>query len=142
MGDLGPCVCTSIRKAGRAVLRYYDAAVAGTGVSITQYSVLRAIERAGAAPLSRLAEELVLERTSLYRTIRPLIDGGAVSVRTGESGRAKIAELTDRGRNLIVTVMPLWEEAQRKAVAAIGEKEWARLSALLLEIPDRLKLTI
>jgi hypothetical protein len=70
-----PCACTTLRKAARAISRIYDEALAGAGINVTQLAILRAIGRAGddGAPLSRLAENLVMDNTSLYRGLGPLI---------------------------------------------------------------------
>src|SRR5262249_5171925 len=64
-----PCACTTLRKAARAVTRFYDAAIERAGMTTTQFAVLRAAERAGTVTMSRVADDLVMDRTSLYRTV-------------------------------------------------------------------------
>ncbi|MEM9305077.1 MAG: MarR family winged helix-turn-helix transcriptional regulator [Pseudomonadota bacterium] len=134
-----PCVCTTIRKAGRALLRRYEAAVASTGVTITQFALLRALERNGPMPLSRLADEMVMERTSLYRTLEPLVATAAVAVEQAPVGRSKVASLTAEGSALIEQVLPHWAGAQRQVVDRIGADAWRALAASLLEIPELLE---
>src|SRR5437879_13899705 len=71
-----PCACTTLRKAARAVTRFYDAAIERAGMTTTQFAVLRAAERAGTVTMSRVADDLVMDRTSLYRTVAPLLREG------------------------------------------------------------------
>ena len=136
--DSLPCACTTVRKASRSLFRFYEAGLAESDLSVTQFALLRALERNGATPLSRLAEELVAERTSLYRMLKPLETAGLVATRDAETGRARIAELTARGRRQLSRAAGLWSATQQKAVERIGAARWAELSQLLLEIPELL----
>lgn len=134
-----PCACTTVRKSGRSLLRYYEDAMIGTGVTITQFAILRALGRNGPTPLTDLADELVMERTSLYRTLAPLEKAGHVAIENAPKGRAKIADLTASGRIAMEEAAPNWEAAQTVVVSAIGEDRWADLSQLLLDIPKILE---
>jgi DNA-binding MarR family transcriptional regulator len=125
-----PCVCTTLRKASRAVTRAYDEGLADSGMTITQFAVLRNLDRQGAMPLSRLAELLVMDRTSLYRLIAPLERHGRVSVADGE-GRAKLASITDAGRAAMLAATPAWEKVQDGLVGAMGAEAWAALQTQL-----------
>ncbi len=95
---MNQCIFAMVRKANRVLFRRYQEALAPTGVSIVQLSLLRALERHGAMPLSRLAEHLAMERTSLYRTIDPLQKSENVTVKNADKGKVKIAELTKKDK--------------------------------------------
>ncbi|MEM6457633.1 MAG: MarR family winged helix-turn-helix transcriptional regulator [Acidobacteriota bacterium] len=127
-----------MRKASRSLMRHYEAAVASTGVTISQFALLRALERHGDLPLSRLADDMVMERTSLYRTLRPLVDAGAVTLVPAARGRAKVACLQEPGRALIARVLPHWEGVQRAVVSALGADVWQQLASTLQHIPPLL----
>ena len=136
-----PCACTTVRKASRSLFRFYEEAMVPSGLTITHFAILRTLDRNGPTPLSRLADELVMERTSLYRTIRPLADAGGVKIGPGTAGRAKIAELTKAGLRMMEAATPYWDNAQRIVIDQIGKDRWQDLSTALLEIPDLLSLT-
>jgi DNA-binding MarR family transcriptional regulator len=121
-----PCACTSLRKASRAVTRAFDAALAPAGLTSAQLSILRTIGRAGQLPLSRLADSLVMDRTSLYRALAPMQLAGWLAVGAG-AGRAKTVSLTDDGRRVAADAAPHWEAAQRRVVEAFGVERWAAL---------------
>jgi DNA-binding MarR family transcriptional regulator len=126
----GPCACTALRKAARAVGRVYDDALAGAGMTTAQFAVLRNVARGEPLPLSRLAEQLVMDRTSLYRAIAPIEAKGWVRIVAGP-GKAKLASLTPAGRAAMTDAEADWEAVQTRIVSAMGEQRWAELEAAL-----------
>lgn len=117
------CIFTAVRKANRVLFRHYQDALSETGISIVQLSILRALERHGALTLSRLADDLAMERTSLYRTIEPLIESRAVQVESAPTGKSKIAKLTAEGHETIERVMPFWAQAQKQVLNEVALAE-------------------
>ena len=88
------CAAGTLRRATRSITRAYDRCLAAVGLTTTQFSILRAIERhRGPVALSELADEQVFERTSLYRALEPLERDGLVTIGAGK-GRAKSVALT------------------------------------------------
>ncbi len=135
------CACTMVAKAHRALFRFYEQEMLGSGLTITQFAIGRALQRNGPTPLSALAAELVMDRTSLYRTIRPMVDGRWVRIVEAPRGRAKVASLTARGRRALAAAEPSWARVQRSAVAAIGSKDFAALARALTRVPEALEAT-
>jgi len=129
------CAAGTLRRATRAVARMYDSRLARVGLTTTQFSILRALGQHGMpVPLSRLADEQVFERTSLYRALEPLQRDGLVMLDGQEGRRAKTATLTARGRRLVARALPHWREAQAEFLGHVGKPAWARLSAQLISI--------
>lgn len=126
-----PCACTALRKAARSVSRLYDGELAGAGMNASQLAILRALARGGSVPFSRLAEVMVLDRTSLYRALRPLARHGWIALSPAPTGRTRIAALTEAGRAAMDAAAPAWEAAQRRFVEAFGREEWPALHAAL-----------
>ena len=122
-----PCVCTSLRKASRAVTRVYDERLARHGMTTTQFAVLRHLVRHGPLSLSRLAELLVMDRTSLYRTLGPIERQGWIAIEQGQ-GRAKQAALTAAGRSAMKAAETDWGACQADLVTAIGPSQWEALA--------------
>lgn len=118
-----PCICTALRKASRAVTRAYDEAMEGTGVTIVQFSILRQLARHGDLPLSRLADLLVMDRTTLYRALGPIERHGWVVIGQGK-GRAKLAILSDAGRKAMADATGAWERTQAALVERFGAPQW------------------
>ncbi|WP_264442231.1 MarR family winged helix-turn-helix transcriptional regulator [Novosphingobium sp. JCM 18896] len=131
---ISACACTALRKASRAVTRLYDERLAAHGMTTTQFSILRNLARAeGEMPLSRLAEKLVMDRTSLYRTLTPVERVGWIALASGPR-RSKLARLTPAGRAAMQGAEGDWEAAQDDLLGEIPANEWQ----VLLGTLDRL----
>lgn len=128
-----PCACTALRKASRAITRLYDERLAGHDMTITQFAILRNLAREGDLPLSRLAELLVMERTSLYRTLAPVEQHGWITIADG-AARSKIARLTDGGRKAMAAATPDWEAVQGEMIAVVGAPAYAALTGQLQQL--------
>lgn len=128
------CAAGTLRRAARSITRAYDQRLAPAGLTTTQFSILRALERHDApVPLSVLGQELVFERTSLYRALEPLCRADLVALVPGP-GRVKQVSLTSKGVRRIARAMPLWLAAQQAFVARFGRAGWSRLAAQLVAV--------
>ena len=85
--------------------------------------------------LAELADELVFERTSLYRARQPLERDGLVSLK-GVGGRAKAVSLSTKGARRIAQALPLWTAAQEEFLERFGRAAWNELAGRLVEIAD------
>src|SRR5581483_8676479 len=130
------CAAGTLRRATRSITRVYDNRLARAGLTTTQFSILRAIDKHGKpVALSELADELVFERTSLYRALVPLGREGLIAITAGR-GRVKRVELTPRGARRVAEAEPHWAAAQEAFLAKFGRSAWNTLAAQLVEIVD------
>lgn len=126
------CVCFNVRKAARAVTSLYDAMLRETGLRATQVTLLMAVDAMDRPTISQLAEELVMDRTTLTRDLKPLEAQGFILVRPGADRRTRLVELTDVGGRKLDTILPLWEEAQARMITdGLGAERWNTLYAEL-----------
>jgi DNA-binding MarR family transcriptional regulator len=132
-----PCVAGTLRRASRSLARLYDAHLGRAGLTTTQFSILRSVQRRGGrAPLAVLVEDLVMERTSLFRALAPLQRARLVAVRAGADRRSKDVCLTARATARIADAMPHWIEAQRIALRELGQDDWHDLARRLKPLTD------
>jgi DNA-binding MarR family transcriptional regulator len=124
------CACTTLRKASRAVTRMYDEALHERGMTTVQFSILRNLARHDAMPLTRLADLLVMERTTLYRALSPLQRQAWVRVTEGP-GRTKVATLTKQGGRALQGAVEAWEGVQARLLAAVGGRDYKELAGVL-----------
>ena len=129
--ELGPCVCSQVRRLARKLSSHYDTLLSPEDLTITQYSLLANIELAGQLSHTVLAEEVGMERTTLTRNLRPLTRAKWVASATGQDRRQHLLQLTAAGRRKLVRSLPLWEEAQRQFLSQIGTESLQELRALL-----------
>jgi DNA-binding MarR family transcriptional regulator len=75
--------------------------------------------------MSALARVLVLDRTSLTRTLAPLEKAGLVRTTRGPSdSRVRLVKITAAGSRRLARALDLWEEAQASFQARAGA-DWS-----------------
>jgi DNA-binding MarR family transcriptional regulator len=77
--------------------------------------------------LSELAGAMDMERTTLLRNLRPLVEAGWVRVEARANSRQLQASLTPAGRAKYSEARPLWRLAQNAVNSALGETEVIKL---------------
>jgi DNA-binding MarR family transcriptional regulator len=128
---LARCACFDLRKATRAVSRLYDDCLRPSGLNITQYSLLRVIERESQISMSTLSRYMVMDRTSVTRALMPLERDGVVRSSAGRDKRTRIVSLTKKGAKLLASARPRWNEAQKTFLNLVGNQRWTTMRDLL-----------
>jgi DNA-binding MarR family transcriptional regulator len=122
------CNCLAVRQAARHITQFYDRYLAAAGLRTTQYGILGRLKRQGPMSINTLAAELVVDRTTLGRNIRPLERDGLIAVESDPSDRrSKILRLTKAGDARVQRAQKPWAEAQRQFERAYGGKQAAQL---------------
>jgi len=127
------CACFNLRKAARAVTQLYDAALEPAGLRATQISVLVALALKEKTPLGRVAEAMVMDRTTLTRNLKPLEREGWITIEKGPDRRERYVGLTRSGRAVLERALPLWQAVQARVAEGLGV---APLGALLGQLND------
>ncbi len=121
------CTGFNLRKAARAVSQYYDSVMRQSGLKGTQFSLLASLAGLGPAPIGRLAEHMVMDRTTLSRNLKPLVGQGLIAVEQGEDRRARVLVLTDDGLITLRRALPYWREAHAGMTRRMGKAGRDRL---------------
>ncbi|MFM0342398.1 MarR family winged helix-turn-helix transcriptional regulator [Paraburkholderia fungorum] len=127
----GRCNCLAARQATRYLTAAYDQALSPVGLRATQFSILYKLSRYGPLAIGRLAEMIVMDRTTLSSNLKPLERDGLLEVRTGEDRRAREAHITVSGLALFRRALPLWSAVQEQFEASYGVREAADLRKAL-----------
>ena len=136
-----PCACTTVKKLSRILGRHYDAALSDSGISITQLAVMRCISRRVGEPLARVADELELEKTSLYRALAPMIRDGWIVLADGETAGSKTAKITKKGNRILTRAGSGWEQIQNRIIRSFGSKQYAAFMSELNRLADCVEQT-
>jgi DNA-binding MarR family transcriptional regulator len=118
------CTCSALKKVSRVLARTYDAAMKPSGVNNTQFAVLRSIARHHGEPLVRVAEDLEMDRTSLYRAIAPMIREGWLASEEGADNRFKTARITSKGQRVFSAATKHWSGLQKKVIGKFGQQSY------------------
>jgi DNA-binding MarR family transcriptional regulator len=122
------CNCLALRQAARHVTQFYDQCLAPTGLRTTQFSILAKLKRLGPLTINALARELVMDRTTLGRTMLPLERDGLITIEDGASDRrSKELHLTKAGAERVRAARKLWKEAQTHFEKAFGSERASTL---------------
>jgi len=122
------CNCLAVRQAARYITQFYDRYLAAAGLRTTQYGILARLKRHGPMSINTLAAELVVDRTTLGRNIRPLERDCLIAIESDPSdGRSKILRLTKAGDARFQRAQKHWAEAQKRFERAYGGKQAAQL---------------
>jgi len=127
------CVCLNLRRAARAISQTYDEALAPSGIKITQFSLLRAVERNEPVAISALADELDLDRTTMARNLAPLERKRLLALAAGSDLRVTEVRLTPKGRAVVARALPLWQSAQAEIAGLLASGRIDQLREIAAE---------
>lgn len=130
------CPLNELRMATRAITQIFDAILKPTGLLGTQLPLLVKAVTLGPITISAMADELVMDRTTLTRNLRPLKKQDLVAIARGEDRRTRLVSITPRGEELLAKVVPLWARAQKLIDVELGEQPRRDLQASLLAVVD------
>lgn len=128
------CLSHSLKRADRVLTQIYNDHFAPLGIRSTQFSLLRALHIMSGGTASQLQEALVLDQTTVSRSLKPLIRDGYIDVKAGETRREKALALSDKGEALYQKALVPWKAAQRMVKARLGKGQDKALVALSRDI--------
>src|SRR5256885_2285553 len=95
------CACANIRRVDRAITQFFDKSLAHSNLHTTQFTLLSTITAASPITIQRLAEMMVMDRTTLTRNLEPLTRQGLVHIEMGEDRRTRVVQLTQAGEEVL-----------------------------------------
>jgi DNA-binding MarR family transcriptional regulator len=105
----------------------YDDALRPVKIRITQYSTLSYLAALGETRVRDLGTDLLLEETTLTRSLRPLEAQGWVQSRPGDDRRERYVSITPEGRQLLVHARQLWSSVQDRLRERVSTTTWEGL---------------
>lgn len=115
------CYCTQFRRSAQALTVIYDSALKEEGIRITQFSLLRALNRMGSATVQELADEVVLDKGTISRNVKVLDAAGWVEFEPTEDQRLKRMKLSKQGADKLAIATACWKRAQKKVLKSALE---------------------
>lgn len=137
-GRNNPCYCINLRRSAFATTDYYDRILKPSGLTLTQYSLLKTINSMEGCSVTSLANSLKLERTTVVRNLKPLISNNYIEDKASKGKRNRKIYLTESGKNILAESHLLWEKAQNELEHIFGLDIMTLLSQILTHM-GRLK---
>ena len=120
----GYCASFNLRRTARAVTRAYDAALQETGMRSTQFAILVGIAKNQPVSIGALAGVLIMDPTTLTRSLRLLQKEGLITISDRSTMRHRFLALTGKGERALVRSLAAWRKAQERFVSTVGTEEW------------------
>jgi DNA-binding MarR family transcriptional regulator len=133
-----PCTGGRLRKLTRRMTSFYEQHLRSIGIKLSQYSVLMNISTEPQT-LLQLAARLEMDRTTLTRSLKPMIDQGWVAEVAGDDARQRLLILTACGHRFRKQAQQVWHDAQLALEAQLGRNFVADLNAQLDRALSQLK---
>ncbi|NNU48670.1 winged helix-turn-helix transcriptional regulator [Rhizobium sp. WYCCWR 11279] len=132
----GPHLCYALaaRQNARHLSRLYDNHLAPAGLSVSQFSILSLLEAYETLKITKLAQMLSMERTTLVRALKPLQAAGWVVAGRADSSRSFDVGLSRSGLDKVAEAVPLWKEAQAAFEREVGQDRAVRMRDEILEL--------
>ncbi|MBN8469339.1 winged helix-turn-helix transcriptional regulator [Corallococcus exiguus] len=129
------CNCLALRQASRHVTQFYDQVLAPSGIRTTQYSILHRVQTQGPLTVNALADQLVMDPSTLTHNLKPLLKDGFVVLEVGRTDRRQRAiAITPEGQGVYRKARPLWLRAQSDFESAVGDTQASALRDLLAAV--------
>jgi DNA-binding MarR family transcriptional regulator len=126
------CNCFALRSAARHISQFYDQFLAPVGLRTSQFSILAKLKRLGPMTINALADNMVMDRTTLGRNVLPLERDGLISIAPSAADRrAKELRLTKAGEKRLQQAVTAWSHAQERFETSFGPKRAAELRTML-----------
>ena len=109
-----PCYCGSLRQASRVVTQLYDQKLKPSGITITQFGILKLLAACPGLSTGSLAEALAMDSPTLTRTLKIIQENGWIAVPPGDDRRKRCWSITRTGRQHLEQAEPLWKSAQQE----------------------------
>ncbi|MEM5425290.1 MarR family winged helix-turn-helix transcriptional regulator [Paraburkholderia ferrariae] len=133
--DLQDDDCFALRQASRHISNLYEHYLSEAGITPTQFSILRTAGNCPSLTMARLAKAMVMDRTTLLRALKPLLQRGLVAAPSeGQSHRRLRIVLTRSGLTKLDEAVVYWGTAQARFERSFGKQQAAHLRTELFRM--------
>ena len=116
------CYCAASRRIARTLTTRYDAALAPAGLTAAQFETLSVLQALGPATGRALAAQLAVDKTTLSRNLKPMIEAGHITAAAGrEDARQTHYGLTLSGVKKLQKARPLWQSVHDETAGHLGK---------------------
>jgi DNA-binding MarR family transcriptional regulator len=122
-----PCLAEGLRSANRAITKRYAEYLRDADVGAAQFSLLMRLYYLGEVSMTKLANQMETDRTTMARNVTLLERNGHVEITEGEDKRSRKIRMTDKGFAALEQALPLWQKAQQDLQQILGQDLWANL---------------
>jgi DNA-binding MarR family transcriptional regulator len=127
----GACLATRVRQLSRIVTRVYDDAMRPLGITASQYTLLAQLAARDSITAVEIGHDLDIEKSTLSRNLKRLLALGHINMDPPAGRRGRGLHLTAKGQAVLKDAFPIWQDAQKRTIGAIGADSRNMLDNLL-----------
>ncbi|QEE30559.1 winged helix-turn-helix transcriptional regulator [Terriglobus albidus] len=117
------CYCHAAKGSARLLSRIYDRHLSSVGINIQQLTILSMILHNPGMLMANLADQMIMERTTLVRALKPLQEAGFIASELAGTGRTLSFGITRTGKEKVLAARPHWQAAQHEIETKVGVKQ-------------------
>jgi len=133
-----PCTGGRARRLTRRLTSFYEQHLRTIGLKLGQYSLLMHLSEQPQS-MTELAARLEMDRTTLTRSLGPLLEHGWVKTIAGGDARQRLFALSNEGLRFRAQAQQHWAQAQLALEAQLGRDFVSGLNLQLEQALERLK---
>lgn len=116
------CPAFNIRAASRIITQLFDEILKPSGLQVTQFTMLIGVYILDTPSINKLAKGLVMDRTTITRSLKHLESDGLTKMVSGDDKRTHFVKLTPKGKSALEKTLPYWEKARTVVSEEFGQK--------------------
>ncbi len=124
------CIAYRIRALSRVITNLYDSVLKPFGITVNQTTILAMLVVAGETGPGVIGKRLVMEKSTVSRSLERMSKNGWIEVATREDGSGQVIKVTPEGLGLLAGLYPEWERAQATAARYLGDEGVAAVHTL------------
>ncbi len=125
------CLATRVRQLSRIVTRVYDDALRPLGITGSQYTLPAQLASRDGITAVEIGPDLDIEKSTLSRNLKRLLALGHIVMDPPAGRRGRGLHLTPKGQVVLKDAFPIWQDAQKRTVGAMGSDSRSVLDGLL-----------
>lgn len=131
------CNCFALRQAARYVTQIYERHLAQVGMTAAQFTIMAKLARQPESTMLELSEQMVMDRTTLVRALKPMQRDGLVVTKPSEQdSRMFLLSLSAAGEKIFDQAVIAWRAAQDEFEKKFGRARAKALRAELFSMTD------
>ena len=128
------CNCGMLRRTSSHITSLYNRALQGTGLKITQFSLLKYISLLKVTNLNGLNTILPQNRSTLGRNIRVIENQKFIKTTVGKDKREIRIEMTSLGSKVLNNTYLAWKNIDKKITLKLGKEKQEQLKKIMNDI--------
>ncbi len=128
------CVGGQVRKLNRIISKKYNDAFSKFGINISQVNIIFVVSSRQGIPQIEIANRLALERSTLHRDIKRLIDRKLLRIEKILGVKSPSVYLTDKGKAFVKSLVPVWKQVQKELDETLGNELIGNISLINAEL--------